>query len=104
MRRHLAQRRNLYAKAVSAGDVRTALAVLDSEAKMLRLFPTPEDALPGKSRRCRKCWRSRIMALATLRAEVDRLRGQVQARAAAAPSARPAAVGGVGGEVPDGEN
>src|SRR4051812_22535416 len=28
LRRHLAQRRNLYARAVSAGDIRTALAVL----------------------------------------------------------------------------
>lgn len=37
LRRHLAQRRNLYAKAVSQGDVRAALAVLDSEAKMLGL-------------------------------------------------------------------
>ena len=44
-RRHLAQRRNLYAKAVSQGDVRAALAVLDSEAKLLDLYPKPEDAL-----------------------------------------------------------
>lgn len=38
LRRHLAQRRNLYAKAVSQGDVRAALACLDSEAKMAGLF------------------------------------------------------------------
>jgi hypothetical protein len=37
-RRHLAKRRNLYAKAVSQGDVRAALAVLDSEAKLFGLF------------------------------------------------------------------
>jgi len=37
LRRHLARRRNLYAKAVSQGDIRAALAVLDSEAKMLGL-------------------------------------------------------------------
>jgi frataxin-like iron-binding protein CyaY len=37
-RRHLAQRRNLYAKAVSQGDIRAALAVLDSEAKIIGLF------------------------------------------------------------------
>src|SRR5579871_2448870 len=37
-RRHLAQRRNLYAKAVNQGDIRAALAVLDSEAKMIGLF------------------------------------------------------------------
>jgi hypothetical protein len=42
-RRHLAQRRNLYAKAVSAGDLRTALACLDSEADLLGLRP-PKDA------------------------------------------------------------
>jgi hypothetical protein len=34
LRRHLAQRRALYARAVAAGDVRAALAVLDSEAKL----------------------------------------------------------------------
>jgi hypothetical protein len=38
LRRHLAQRRNLYAKAVSQGDVRAALACIDSEAKMLGLY------------------------------------------------------------------
>jgi hypothetical protein len=38
LRRHLAQRRNLYAKAVSQGDMRTALAAADSEAKLLGLF------------------------------------------------------------------
>ena len=37
-RRHLAQRRNLYAKAVSQGDIRAALACLDSEAKLCGLF------------------------------------------------------------------
>ncbi len=42
---HLAQRRKLFARAVSQGDVRTALAVKDSEAKLLALFPNPEDAL-----------------------------------------------------------
>ncbi len=50
LRRHLAKRRNLYAKAVSQGDVRAALAVLDSEAKLLDLFPTkdaPPPAAPG---------------------------------------------------------
>jgi len=38
LRRHLAQRRNLYAKAVSQGDIRAALACLDSEAKLTGLF------------------------------------------------------------------
>lgn len=38
LRRHLAQRRNLYAKAVAIADYRVALAVLDSEAKLVGLF------------------------------------------------------------------
>ena len=38
-RRHLAQRRALYAKAVGQGDTRAALACLDSECLLLGLFP-----------------------------------------------------------------
>jgi hypothetical protein len=38
LRRHQAQRRNLYAKAVNQGDIRAALACLDSEAKLCGLF------------------------------------------------------------------
>lgn len=38
LRRHLAQRRNLYAKAISQGDVRAALAVLQDEAKLTGLY------------------------------------------------------------------
>lgn len=40
MARHLGMRANLYARAVNAGDMRTALSILDSEAKLLDLFPT----------------------------------------------------------------
>jgi hypothetical protein len=36
--RHLAQRQHLYAQAFGASDYRTALACLDSEAKLLGLF------------------------------------------------------------------
>lgn len=39
LRRHMAQRRNLYAKAVLAGDVRSALACLRDEAELLGLYP-----------------------------------------------------------------
>jgi hypothetical protein len=48
IRNHLAQRRNLYAKAVSSGDYRTALAVKQDEAKLLGLYPAEkkEIALP----------------------------------------------------------
>jgi hypothetical protein len=38
VRRHLARRRNLYAKAVAQGDVRAALAVLRDEAELLGLY------------------------------------------------------------------
>jgi hypothetical protein len=44
-RRHFAQRRNLYARAVTNSDIRTALAVLDSEAELLGLY----DRRPGKA-------------------------------------------------------
>jgi hypothetical protein len=39
LRRHLAQRRNLFAKAVSSGDIRTALAVLRDEAELQGIYP-----------------------------------------------------------------
>src|SRR5262245_731680 len=38
-RRHLAQRRHLYARAVTSGDLRTALACTQDEAKLLGLYP-----------------------------------------------------------------
>jgi phenylpyruvate tautomerase PptA (4-oxalocrotonate tautomerase family) len=45
MRRHLARRRNLYAKSVNSGDLRTALAVLADEARLLKLY---DEAPRGK--------------------------------------------------------
>jgi hypothetical protein len=48
LRRHLGQRRNLYAKAVSAGDYRTALAAVQDEAKLLGLYPPAKHELTGK--------------------------------------------------------
>ena len=48
LRRHLAQRRNLYAKAVLQGDVKAALAVLRDEAELLRLYPAKNLELTGK--------------------------------------------------------
>jgi hypothetical protein len=48
LRRHLAQRRNLYAKAVLQGDVRTALAVLQDKAKMEGLYPAEKHEHTGK--------------------------------------------------------
>ena len=48
LRRHLAQRRNLYAKALSQGDIRAALAVLRDEAELLRLYRAKGLELSGK--------------------------------------------------------
>jgi hypothetical protein len=45
LHRHLAQRRNLFAKAVSAGDYRTALAVAKDEAELQGLYP-PKKVAP----------------------------------------------------------
>jgi hypothetical protein len=42
LRKAIAQRENLYAKAVSQGDMRAALAILDSRDRLLRLFPSDE--------------------------------------------------------------
>jgi hypothetical protein len=54
LRRHLAQRRNLFAKAVSQGDIRVALATLDSEAKLQGLFPSADGPLLNELRRLRE--------------------------------------------------
>jgi hypothetical protein len=40
--RHLAQRQALFARAVNSADFRTALAILDSDAKLRGLFPEKE--------------------------------------------------------------
>jgi hypothetical protein len=45
LRRHLAQRRNLYARATTTGDIRTALAVLRDEAALEGLY----DRQPAKA-------------------------------------------------------
>jgi hypothetical protein len=37
--RHIAQRRNLYARALNMGDLRTALAVAKDESELLGLYP-----------------------------------------------------------------
>src|SRR5262249_11963027 len=46
-RRHLAQRRNLYAKALSQGDVRAALSCLRDEAELQRLYDLPPGDAPA---------------------------------------------------------
>jgi hypothetical protein len=47
-RRHLAQRRALYAKALASGDYRTALAVLKDEAELRGLYPPKKHEHTGK--------------------------------------------------------
>jgi hypothetical protein len=49
LNRHLLQRRTLYAHALGAGDFRTALAVLQDEAKLEGLYPATKTELTGKS-------------------------------------------------------
>jgi hypothetical protein len=48
LNRHILQRRQLYAHAMGAGDWATALRVLDSEAKLERLFPAERHEHTGK--------------------------------------------------------
>src|SRR5215470_19650666 len=48
LNRHLLQRDQVFAHAMGAGDFRTALAVLDSGAKLLGLFPAERHELTGK--------------------------------------------------------
>jgi hypothetical protein len=48
LRRHLAQRRNLYARAVNKGDERTALAILRDLAKLQDLYPASRHVVTGK--------------------------------------------------------
>jgi hypothetical protein len=50
LRRHLAQRRNLYAKAVLAGDIRAALACAQDEARLQGLYPVEKRELTGAVR------------------------------------------------------
>jgi hypothetical protein len=54
LRRHLAQRRNLYAKANLQGDVKAALAVLRDEAELLDLYPSPEAKLAAEVEQLKK--------------------------------------------------
>jgi hypothetical protein len=49
LRRHLAQRKHLYARAVNQGDVRSALAVLRDEAELHGLYPPRGVSLTGKN-------------------------------------------------------
>ena len=54
VRVHLARRKSLYARAVAAGDIRAALAVLADLAKMQGLYPSEDDMLKRKAEALRK--------------------------------------------------
>lgn len=47
LNRHIAQRRALYGKAITAGNLRAALAVLQDEAELLHLYPPKRTELTG---------------------------------------------------------
>jgi len=51
LQRHLAQRRNLYARAVNTGDYSAALRCLRDEAALLDLYPNQQDQLQEQERR-----------------------------------------------------
>jgi hypothetical protein len=48
LHRHLLQRRTLFAHAMGAGDFRTALSVLQDEAKLEGLYPAARTELTGR--------------------------------------------------------
>jgi hypothetical protein len=78
--RHLAQRQVLFARAVNAADYRTALAVLDSDAKLRGLFPDSREV------------RELLKLAATQGARIEELERRL--KDALAPAATPPAVGG----------
>jgi hypothetical protein len=88
LRRHLARRRNLYAKAVSQGDVRAALACLHDEAELLGLYP-PRKIAPtdptGKKPYAPLSDADRLAALQTLYARVGAADGGAAINGSAGP-------------------
>jgi hypothetical protein len=54
LRRHVAQRQGLFARAVNKGDERTALAVLADLAKLQGLYPSEDDELKREAEALRK--------------------------------------------------
>src|SRR5262249_35511614 len=94
--RHLARREALYAKAVNAGDVRAALAVLDSEAKLRNLFPAAKHEIAGKNGE--RLFHPGPAAAPAILADVQRALDEFQRGPGAVPAApgqRPAGGGAV---------
>jgi hypothetical protein len=100
LRRHLAKRRNLYAKAVLAGDVRAALACLRDECELLGLY-APKKVAPttpdGKGE-----YTGVVMSDEERVAALERLYASVRARGGGAPPDGPAGGDGplLGGHEP----
>ncbi len=72
VRNHIAKRRYLYAKSVASGDYGKALAILDSEAKLLGLFPSVD----AEAKRIIDQLTERISGLERLQSEAGRSNGQ----------------------------
>lgn len=86
--RHFAQRRDLYARAQLAGDLRTALAVLQDEARLKGLYPAEKH-------------RHRVKLRVVLVQDDDWYSNQAHERAADRLAAgAPAAIAGVAGSGP----
>ena len=89
--RHLLQRRQLYAHAMGAGDFRTALAVLQDEAKLEGLYP-PTKIAPTNPNGDQEY--AGGLTDTDRAAALQRLYAAVGARPGAAPADGPAAAGG----------
>jgi hypothetical protein len=90
LNRHLLQRRQLYAHAMSAGDFRTALAVLRDEAQLEALYP-PQKVAPTDPTGTRELGHLTDAELDdAIRAELARLAGGGQAEPAGAAPGDPA--------------
>jgi hypothetical protein len=91
LRRHLAQRRHLYARAATTGDFRAALSALQDEAELLGLYP-PKKVAPtdptGKRGYAPPLTGAQLDD--AIRAELARLAGGGQAEPAGAALGDPA--------------
>jgi hypothetical protein len=86
--RHMAQRRDLYGRAVVAGDIRTALACADSEAKLRKLFPA--DRLKVTHDLSNLSDEALAAKREALRAKIDALRARIRERAGGGGEKKPA--------------
>jgi hypothetical protein len=88
-RRHLAQRRNLYARAATTGDLRVALACLESEAKLAGLALPDKVALTDPTGKKEYAPLTGAQLDDAIRAELARLAGVGQAEPAGVAPADP---------------